>query len=74
MAARRFNVAQELTRHSDPKLTLNVYTASGIHDLSGALDALPDFGPRPRQAEPLRAVGADDRRADKVSPAYTPAS
>ena len=34
-------VAQELARHSDPKLTMNVYSKLGIHDLTGALGALP---------------------------------
>jgi hypothetical protein len=34
-------VAQELARHSDPKLTMNVSTKLGIHDLSGALESLP---------------------------------
>ena len=35
--------AQELARHSDPKLTLNVYTKLSIHDLTGALSALPNL-------------------------------
>lgn len=34
-------VAQELARHSDPKLTMNIYTKLGIHDLTGALSSLP---------------------------------
>jgi len=33
--------AQELARHSDPRLTMNVYTKLGIHDLAGALNGLP---------------------------------
>ncbi len=32
---------QELARHSDPSLTMNVYSRLGIHDLAGALDRLP---------------------------------
>lgn len=38
-------VAQELARHSDPKLTLNIYTKLGIHDLTGALNVLPPTSP-----------------------------
>ena len=37
--------AQELARHSDPKLTMNVYTKLGVHDLAGALDRLPSLTP-----------------------------
>ncbi len=57
-------VAQELARHSDPKLTLNVYTTLGIHDSAAALDALPDLDSKPRPAEPLRAVGTLHHTAD----------
>lgn len=32
--------AQKLMRHGDPKLTMNVYTRLGIHDLHAAVDAL----------------------------------
>ena len=57
--------AQELARHSDPKLTLNVYTKLGIHDLAGTLDALPSLpGNRlEREAVALRATGTDDAQA-----------
>ncbi len=34
-------VAQELMRHSDPRLTANAYTHLRISDTTGALDALP---------------------------------
>jgi integrase len=53
-------VAQQLARHSDPKLTMNVYTSLGIHDLGGALDALPNVGGSPTHTEPMRAVGTYD--------------
>ncbi len=33
--------AQKLMRHSDPKLTANVYTDAALLDLQGAVDALP---------------------------------
>ena len=56
-------VVQELARHSDPKLTLNVYSKLGVHDLSGALDGLPSLAPTAPQRERLRATGTcDDKR------------
>jgi hypothetical protein len=33
--------AQKLARHSDPRLTANVYTCLGLDDLSRALERLP---------------------------------
>jgi integrase len=48
---------QTLARHSDPKLTLNVYTHLTVHDTAAALDALPDLtGPAPRP-EALATTG-----------------
>ncbi len=41
-------VAQELARHSDPKLTMKVYAHVSAYDLHGAVaDALPDLTTRP---------------------------
>ena len=41
-------VAQTLARHSDPKLTMNVYSHLTAFDLHGAIaDALPDLTSRP---------------------------
>ena len=36
-------VAQRAMRHSDPKLTANIYTHLGLLDVSGAIQALPMF-------------------------------
>ena len=55
-------VAQELARHSDPKLTMNVYTQLGIRDLAGALDFLPSTSTSPQHRERMRATGTDDAR------------
>jgi hypothetical protein len=44
-------VVQELARHSDPKLTLNIYTKLGVHDLSGGLRGLPGLEPRVAPAD-----------------------
>jgi integrase len=55
---------QTLARHSDPKLTLNVYTHLTIHDTAAALDALPDLsGP----AEPPEALAATGTDGDHIS-------
>jgi integrase len=49
-------IAQELMRHSDPRLTANVYTDLGIGDTSGALHALPAL---PLHVGPIRPVALD---------------
>lgn len=55
--------AQELARHSDPKLTMNIYTKLGVHDLAGALDRLPRLMPPRPDRDALRATGTDDAAA-----------
>ncbi|MCL2330197.1 MAG: site-specific integrase, partial [Phycisphaerae bacterium] len=52
--------AQELARHSTPTLTLGVYTKLGIHDLAGALTALPPLTNESPRQEAYRATGTDD--------------
>lgn len=37
-------VAQKLARHSDPRLTANVYTSLGLAELHKAVEALPPTG------------------------------
>ena len=37
--------AQELARHSSPTLTIGRYSHARLHDLQGALDALPSATP-----------------------------
>ena len=64
--------AQELARHSDPKLTMNVYTSLGIHDLSNALDALPDTSDDTPQVERLRATGTYDESPKNTPGRYRP--
>jgi integrase len=52
-------VTQELARHSDPKLTMNVYAHVNVHDLHGAVaDALPDLTALPDQSA-MSATGTD---------------
>jgi Phage integrase family len=55
-------VLQTLARHSDPKLTLNVYSHLSIFDTAAALVALPDL--TRTDPEPLAMTGTD--------PAVTP--
>ena len=57
-------VAQELARHSDPKLTLGTYTRLGLNDSRRALDALPALAERGNRAEAVAmASGTDGREA-----------
>jgi integrase len=53
--------AQELARHSDIRLTMNTYTHVRLHDLAGAVEALPPLlGARPGKVkDELRATGTD---------------
>ena len=50
---------QTLARHSDPKLTLNVYTHLTIHDTAAALAGLPDLTTPTPRPEALAATGTD---------------
>ena len=40
-------LAQELARHSDIRLTMNVYTHAGLYDLAAAVDSMPALLPPP---------------------------
>jgi hypothetical protein len=73
-------MAQTLARHSDVRLTLNVYTHVGLHDQSTAIASLP---PPPGQAcgddnevAALRATGTDGpaggANGSKTSPSVVP--
>lgn len=54
--------AQELARHSTPALTIGRYAHARLHDLTAALDALPDLQSPEANATPqaLAATGTDD--------------
>ena len=52
--------AQDLARHSDPKLTMNVYTRLGVHDLAGALERMPHITPDRTDRLPVQATGTDN--------------
>jgi integrase len=61
-------MAQELARHSDIRLTMNVYTHAGLYDLAAAVDTLPAILPTGPRAErqALRATGTDGKAGDKA--------
>jgi integrase len=67
-------IAQEAMRHSDPKLTANVYTDPRLLDVAGALDVLPalPLDGRPAQAE-VKATGTADA-ARTLGPTLGPTS
>ena len=50
--------AQAALRHSDPKLTANVYTDPRLLDVSGALDALPKLPLQPEDDAPIQEAAA----------------
>jgi integrase len=57
-----------LARHSDPKLTMNVYSHLTIHDTAAALDSLPNLAGPLLEPEAMAATGTlgqhiDDRFA-----------
>jgi hypothetical protein len=47
---------QELARHSTPVLTIGRYSHTRLHDLTGALDALPDLQPQEPTPQGLQAL------------------
>ena len=68
--------AQAAMRHSDPKLTANVYTDPRLLDVQSALDALPmlplDCKPT-ENTRTMRATGTDGKPPNLVAPTVAPA-
>jgi integrase len=67
--------AQAAMRHSDPRLTANVYTDPKLLDIRGALDALPALSLTDEHASAgaaAKATGTDDIRAGAVAPTVAP--
>ncbi len=52
---------QTLARHSTPSLTIGIYAKASIHDLTGAVESLPDLtGPAPKpEAAVMAPTGTD---------------
>ncbi len=67
--------AQAAMRHSDPKLTANVYTDPRLLDVHSALDALPklplDSSPI-KNTQTMRATGTDGKPTILVAPLVAP--
>jgi len=57
---------QELARHSTPTLTIGRYSHARLHDLTAALDALPDLTPpaTTTTANVIAATGTDGETAE----------
>jgi integrase len=66
--------AQAAMRHSDIKLTMNVYTDPKLLDVRGALDALPalPLQSNPAEGEVVRATGTEDTAARTLAPTLAP--
>ena len=64
---------QELARHSSPSLTIGRYSHARLHDLQGALDALPAVSPTPSTPEGqiLAATGTDNARPNRKTAVTT---
>jgi hypothetical protein len=58
-------VHQTLARHSDPKLTLNVYTHLTLQDTARAVESLPDPFRSPSEPQALAATGTDPEPINK---------
>jgi integrase len=65
-------LAQELARHSDIRLTMNVYTHAGLYHLAGAVNGLPSIFPPTDAANAsvgvLRATGTDGQTGANRAP------
>ena len=60
-------LAQELARHSDIRLTMNVYTHAGLYDLAGAVDSLPSvLGTGSQTLAATGTFGAPGPRLDQT--------
>ena len=68
--------AQSAMRHSDPKLTANVYQDPRILDLSGAVESLPHLplerGDSKSEVTSAKATGTDGRKASPLLPPMLP--
>jgi integrase len=63
-------VLQDFARHSDPKLTMNVYARTLRGSLAGAAGRLPDLAGLSRAA--AKATGTDNKTAQQTTPRTTP--
>lgn len=60
---------QTLARHSTPTLTIGVYAKTSLHDIAGAVDALPDLRPSDPGPEAMSATGTDGKHiGNRIAP------
>jgi integrase len=52
---------QVLARHADPALTIGIYAKASLHDISGAVEALPDLTAAEPEQQVMKATGTDGR-------------
>jgi len=64
--------AQELARHSTPKLTFDVYAHARLHDVAGSVERLPDPFQPPARPESAHATGTDGKLIKKGFAEYLP--
>lgn len=57
---------QVLARHSDPALTIGIYAKASLHDINGAVGALPDLTTSNPVAEAMKATGTDGQTCSQV--------
>jgi hypothetical protein len=62
-------VCQTLARHSTPSLTIGIYAKASVHDLTGAVEALPDLNAAAPRTEALAATGTDRVTPGRHAPA-----
>ena len=53
------SAAQDLARHSDPRLTIGRHSHTRLHDLTGVLESLPGTAPEEARSEARVATGTD---------------
>jgi integrase len=59
--------APTLARHSTPSLTIGVYARAALHDIRGAVDALPDLTAPPAGPEAAAATGTDGPAGNRAA-------
>jgi integrase len=56
---------QTLARHRSPTLTIGIDATASLHDITGAVESLPDLTAAPPAKESLAATGTDGRSTHK---------
>jgi hypothetical protein len=63
---------QTLARHSTPVLTIGVYAKASLHDIRGAVEALPDLTLAAPAREALAATGTESDSGRGATPGASP--